>query len=184
MMRGRIEAVFGPMYAGKTSELLKRILWLKHQNLRIEVIKPKIDNRYAADEIVTHTGQRFPCYHTKSLYDLISLNPDFSSVHTIFIDELQFFALDDVKISVDYLTGNNVNIVAAGLDQDSAGEPFDSSAYVLALADDVKKIRSFCSICGQPATKTFKMSNTGSRVEVGSVGVYEARCLQHWEPNR
>lgn len=189
MSNGKIESVFGPMYAGKTSELLKRILWLKHQNLDILVIKPKIDNRYSDDEIVTHTGHRFPCIYTNNLMDLLEVNPLLNRQlptvllqHTVFIDEVQFFELNDLKLFVNKLQSNGVNIVAAGLDQDSSGMPFDSSAYILALSDDVTKIKSYCSVCGQPATKTFKIVNSGNRVEVASVGVYQPRCLEHWTP--
>ena len=182
LINGKIESIFGPMYAGKTSELLKRILWLKHQNLDILVIKPKIDNRYSDDEIVTHTGHRFPCVYTNKLMDLLEIVPKIMLNHTIFIDEVQFFELADLKEFVKKLQNNGVNIVAAGLDQDSSGIPFDSSAYMLALSDEVTKIKSFCSVCGQPATKTYKISNSGNRVEVASVGVYEPRCLEHWTP--
>jgi thymidine kinase len=189
LTNGKIESIFGPMYAGKTSELLKRILWLKHQNLDILVIKPKVDNRYSDDEIVTHTGHRFPCLYTNKLMDLLEvipvLNRQLSKVllqHTVFIDEVQFFELDDLKLFVKKLQSNGINIVAAGLDQDSSGIPFESSAYILALSDDVTKIKSYCSVCGQPATKTFKINNSGNRVEVASIGVYEPRCLEHWNP--
>jgi thymidine kinase len=191
LTNGKIESIFGPMYAGKTSELLKRILWLKHQNLEILVIKPKIDNRYSDDEIVTHTGHRFPCVYTNKLMDLLEVNPILNRQmpkimlnHTIFIDEVQFFEIEDLKEFVKILQNNGNCIVSAGLDQDSSGVPFDSSAYMLAISDEVTKIKSFCSVCGQPATKTYKISNSGNRVEVASVGVYEPRCLEHWKPVR
>jgi len=189
---GKIETIVGPMYAGKTSELLKRILWLKHQNLNIKVIKPKVDNRYSVDEVATHTGQKYPCIHTITLSELLEpahplMNraiPPILVTDTVFIDEIQFFKYDDVKYFVNKLQKNGVNIIASGLDQDSYGEPFESSAYMLAISDSVTKIQSFCSVCGQPATKTYKLANSGNRVEVGSVGVYEPRCLDHWEPIR
>ena len=52
-MRGTLETIVGAMFAGKTSELLKRILWAKHQNKKIIVIKPTIDDRYANKKIIT-----------------------------------------------------------------------------------------------------------------------------------
>lgn len=180
------------MYAGKTSELLKKILWLQHQNVKILVVKPKVDNRYSDDEIVTHTGHKIACTQVSTLSELLEpihfalsrQEPAIYFNNTVFIDEVQFFQIDDVKNFVNKLQSRGVNIVAAGLDQDSSGEPFDSSAYILALSDEVKKIQSYCNVCGQPATKTYKISNSGNRVEVGSVGVYEARCLEHWTPTR
>jgi thymidine kinase len=178
---GTVETIMGPMYAGKTSELLKRILWLNHQNLDILVVKPKIDNRYSDNEIVTHTNQSFSCVSANNLSDILN-NDSIYKNHTIFIDEIQFFKLDDVISVFDSILKHGVNIIAAGLDQDSSGIPFESSAYVLALSDIVTKINSFCSVCGQSASKTYKINNTGNRVDVASHGVYEARCLEHWTP--
>lgn len=183
-MPGLIESITGPMYAGKTSELLKRILWLNHSNLRIEVIKPIIDDRYIVDSISTHTGQQYSCHNADNLYDTLISIPALMSVHTIFIDEIQFFSIDDIKKSFEMLLSTNINVVVAGLDQDSSGIPFESTAYVLALSDEIYKIKSFCNICGQPASKTYKLKNTGSRVDVGSHNVYDARCILHWEPRK
>lgn len=177
---GQVETIMGPMYAGKTSELLKRILWLNYQDLDILVTKPKIDNRYSDDKIVTHTKQSFPCIVTKNLCDIS--NSNIKNKNTIFIDEIQFFELSDVKDFFENILALGVNIVAAGLDQDSSGIPFESSSYALAMSDKVTKIKSFCNMCGQPATKTYKLNNTGNRVDVASHGVYEARCLEHWCP--
>lgn len=178
---GKVETIMGPMYAGKTSELLKRILWLNYQNLDILVVKPKIDNRYADDKVVTHTNQSFSCISVENLCDIF-IDVDTLQKHTIFIDEIQFFRLNDVKYSFEAILREGINIVAAGLDQDSSGVPFESSAYALALSDSVTKIHSFCSVCGQTASKTYKINNTGNRVDVASHGVYEARCLEHWTP--
>lgn len=178
---GKMETIVGPMYAGKTSELLKKILWLNYQNLKILVVKPTIDDRYANDKIVTHTKQSFSCLSLENLCDIF-LDKYLYENHTIFIDEIQFFKLNDVRHSVEALLENGINIIAAGLDQDSSGVPFESSAYALAMSDTVTKITSFCNVCGQPATKTYKINNTGNRVDVASHGVYEARCLHHWTP--
>lgn len=181
----KVEAVFGPMYAGKSSELMKRILWLAHQNLEILVIKPKLDNRYSANEIVTHTGHKYPCEYVTTLLSYIENNKtELKKCHSVFIDEIQFFELEDVKKSMAILRDLKINVVAAGLDQDSSGDPFDSSAYILAISDSVSKIQSYCNVCGQPATKTYKLQNSGNRVDVASYGIYEPRCLEHWEPKK
>lgn len=173
------------MYAGKSSELMKRILWLAHQNLEIVVVKPQIDNRYSTNKIVTHTGHSYPCEYVKSLHEYITENSEnLKSCDTIFIDEIQFFDIEDVKKTTKLLRQLNINLIAAGLDQDSSGEPFESSSYIMAISDSIKKIQSYCNQCGQPATKTYKIQNSGNRVDVASHGVYEARCLEHWEPRK
>ena len=61
-MRGTLETIVGAMFAGKTSELLKRILWAKHQNKKIIVIKPVIDNRYSETKIITHNDLSHECF--------------------------------------------------------------------------------------------------------------------------
>lgn len=173
------------MYAGKSTELMKKILWLSHQNLNIVVVKPNIDDRYSQTEIVTHTGHKYPCEYVKSLYEFIKSDKFISqNCNTIFVDEIQFFDIVDVKQSISLLKQLKINLVTSGLDQDSSGEPFESSAYVLAISDEVKKIKSYCNVCGQPATKTYKLQNSGNRVDVASHGVYEPRCLDHWEPRK
>lgn len=173
------------MYAGKSSELMKRILWLSHQNLPIIVIKPEIDNRYSTNEIVTHTGHKYPCSYVKNLTDFMNKNPLLlRDCHTVFIDEIQFFDINDIKTFIKTIRPFKTHITVSGLDQDSSGEPFESSAYMLAISDHIIKLKSYCNVCGQPATKTYKIQNSGNRVDIASHGIYEARCLQHWEPRK
>jgi len=189
-MIGSLTTIMGPMYAGKTSELMKRILWANHQNLSVMVVKPALDNRYTtSQEIVTHTGHKFQCHYlhlTLNEDDCIMDNvviQDAESMNTVFVDEVQFFDSDIIDIIGRWIR-LGVNIVAAGLDQDSAGQPFDISGRLLAMSDDTIKLKSYCNSCGQPATKTQKMFDTGNRLDVGSHGMYEARCLEHWHPKK
>ena len=102
--------------------------------------------------------------------------------HTVFIDEVQFMDTETTLAVVHDMLTNGVNVVAAGLDQDSRGQPFETTAMLLALSDKVDKIQAICTSCGQVATKTQRSEATGDRVAVGSIGMYEPRCLNHWEP--
>ena len=67
-MRGKLETIVGAMFAGKTSELLKRILWAKHQSKKIIVIKPVIDNRYDQEKIITHNDLSHDCFASRELF--------------------------------------------------------------------------------------------------------------------
>ena len=69
-MRGSLETIVGAMFAGKTSELLKRILWAKHQNKKIVVIKPSIDDRYSESKIITHNDLSHECFAMKNWRDV------------------------------------------------------------------------------------------------------------------
>jgi len=181
---GKLKTISGPMYAGKTSELLREILWVKHCDRSVIVIKPSIDNRYSETHIETHNQLKFPCFAMEDwshVLDNFNLKP--YNYHTVFLDEVQFMDTSETVDNVKQMLHNGVNVVAAGLDQDSKGNPFETTSMLLALSDEIKKIRSVCTVCGKDATKTQRITQTqNNRVAVGSVGMYEPRCIEHWDP--
>lgn len=181
--RGKLEVIAGPMFAGKSSELLKRLLFLEHGGNRVLVLKPVIDDRYDANQIVTHNQLK---HQAVAVIDLELVKDNYNikpyNFHTIFIDEVQFFDKKETLWFVEEGLREGVNFVCSGLDQDSRGIPFDTTAGLLALADNVLKIKAFCSVCGAEAVKTQRLRNTGGRVAVGGAESYEPRCHIHWEP--
>lgn len=180
---GKLKVIAGPMYAGKTSAILQEILWIKHCNNAVLVVKPNIDNRYSQDHIETHNRLSFPCFsmqnwkHVLDNHRLMSYN-----YHTVFLDEIQFMDTGETLSNVNHMLLNGVNVIAAGLNQDSRGIPFETTAMLLAISDEIKLIQAICTKCGKPATKTYRVEENGDRVAVGSVGMYEPRCLEHWRP--
>ena len=180
--RGRLEVIAGPMFAGKSSELLKRMLFLEYSGKRILCLKPVIDDRYDADKIVTHnklTHDAVAVIDLELVKDNYTIKP--YNFHTIFIDEVQFFDNKETLWFVEEALRNGVNVVCAGLDQDSRGVPFETTARLLAVADEVFKIIAFCNVCGQTASKTQRLRTSGGRVNVGGAETYEPRCHEHWE---
>ncbi len=182
-MRGNLETIVGAMFAGKTSELLKRILWAEHQGKKILVLKHRIDNRYSEKLISTHNNLSHECYAMDDWNDVHS-HYDFSNKNydVIFLDEVQFMDADDTVSNVEKLLQTGIDVVCAGLDQDSRGKPWETSSYLLALADKITKIYGFCNVCGIEATKTYRKIEGGDRTQVGAANIYEPRCLKHWEP--
>jgi thymidine kinase len=180
--RGRLEVIAGPMFAGKSSALLKRLLFLEHSGNKALVLKPVIDDRYDANSIVTHNQLK---HDAVAVIDLELVKDNYTikpyNFHTIFIDEVQFFDPKETLWFVEEGLREGVNFVCAGLDQDSRGVPFDTTARMLALADDIEKITAFCNVCGQSASKTQRLSTGGGRVNVGGADKYEPRCHEHWE---
>lgn len=171
------------MYAGKTSAVLQEILWIKHCNHNVLVLKPDIDDRYSASHIETHNQLSFPCFSMKNWDHALDNHVlKLYNFHTVFVDEIQFMDTADTIKNVTAMLLDGVNVVAAGLDQDSRGKPFETTAMMMALSDEVDKIKAICTTCGKAATKTQRNQDTGGRVAVGSVGMYEPRCLSHWEP--
>ena len=182
-MRGTLETIVGAMFAGKTSELLKRILWAKHQNKKILVIKPIIDNRYAQSKIITHNDLSHDCFAMKN-WQHVKDNFEFkkNNYNVVFLDEIQFMDMPDTIKNIEKILDAGIDVVCAGLDQDSRGKPWETSSMVLGLSDKILKIYGFCNVCGMEATKTFRKTEGGERTKVGAANIYEPRCLKHWEP--
>ena len=182
-MRGTLETIVGAMFAGKTSELLKRILWAKHQDKKILVIKPSIDNRYSEKLIITHNNLSHECYAMKNWnltnqeYILKKKNYDM-----IFLDEVQFMDSTETIDNVEKILQKGIDVICAGLDQDSRGKPWETSSFLLGLSDKITKIYGFCNVCGLEATKTYRKIEGGGRTKVGAANIYEPRCLKHWKP--
>ena len=182
-MRGTLETIVGAMFAGKTSELLKRILWAKHQSKKILVIKPSIDNRYSEKLIITHNNLSHECYAMKNWEQT---NKDYlltkEKYDIIFLDEIQFMEPKSTILNVDKILNNEIDVICAGLDQDSRGQPWETSSFLLGLSDKITKIYGFCNVCGFEATKTYRKIEGGERTKVGAANIYEPRCLKHWKP--
>ncbi len=182
-MRGNLETIVGAMFAGKTSELLKRILWAKHQNKKIIVIKPSIDNRYSNKKIITHNDLSHECYAMINWETTLKkFIFDKGNVDMVFLDEIQFMDTHDTLSNVEIILNKGIDVVCAGLDQDSRGKPWETSSMLLGLSDKIVKIYGFCNVCGVEATKTYRKTEGGERTQVGAANIYEPRCLKHWEP--
>lgn len=182
--RGQLEVIAGPMFAGKSSKLLQQILFLEFTGSNVLVLKPTVDDRYDADSIVTHNNLKHPAV---AVIDLQLVKDNYTikpyNFHTIFIDEIQFFDSTDALMFVEEGLAQGVNFVVTGLDQDSTGKPFVTTALMLALADKANKVTSFCSVCGKTAHKSHRLRATGGRIKVGGADTYEPRCHEHWESN-
>lgn len=182
MAYGNLTVICGPMYAGKTTELLRNILWSRNgQGKEVLVIKPAFDNRYSCTDIVTHDGLSTDAHAVTSSLDWFDL---IDTAEIVFLDEVQFFMAPyyqgDIVEAVSELLSAGKTVYVNGLDLDAKGKPFAVTATMLAMADDIVKLKSSCSVCGQNATKTFKTVADDKTVELGSTGLYEPRCNRHW----
>ena len=90
--------------------------------------------------------------------------------------------LDKKLENVEIILNKGIDVICAGLDQDSRGKPWETSSMLLGLSDKIVKIYGFCNVCGLEATKTFRKTSGGERTQVGAANIYEPRCLKHWEP--
>ena len=100
----------------------------------------------------------------------------------VFLDEIQFMEPSQTIENVELMLNTGIDVVCAGLDQDSRGKPWETSSFLLGLSDKITKIYGFCNVCGFEATKTYRKVEGGARTQVGAANIYEPRCLKHWKP--
>lgn len=174
---GGIEVVCGPMFSGKTEELIRRVKRAQIARQKVQIFKPAIDNRYHETEVVSHSSQSIEAQPVASSLEL--LQRVFDTTRVVAIDEVQFFD-EDILLVVEKLARRGVRVICAGLDQDFQGRTFGPMGELLARADHVHKIQAICTVCGAPASKTFRKNpEQKEQVLVGETDLYEARCRTH-----
>lgn len=177
-----IEVICGPMFCGKTEELIRRLRRAVIAKNKVQVFKPIIDNRYVVERVHSHGGIEIDALPIDRITDLYKyLDP---KTTVIGIDEAQFFDDSIVKI-VDDLSGNGIRVILTGLDMDFRGEPFGVMPTLIAKAEKVDKLTAICMVCGRSATRTQRIVNGQPAyaddpiVIVGADEMYEARCRAH-----
>ncbi len=177
LLSGSIEVVCGPMFSGKTEELIRRVKRAQIARQRVQIFKPAIDNRYHETEVVSHSSQSIEAMPVASSLELLS--KVFDTTRVVAIDEVQFFD-ENILLVVEKLARRGVRVIVAGLDQDFRGNTFGPMGELLARADHVHKIQAICTVCGAPASKTFRKNpEQKEQVLVGETDLYEARCRAH-----
>ncbi len=177
---GRIEVVAGPMFSGKSEELIRLLKRAAIARQRVQVFKPKLDNRYSDDDVVSHSQLRIPCEVVERADEVLAkLDP---RTEVVGIDEGQFFD-DELARVCTHLANLGKRVVVAGLDMDYRGVPFGPMPVLLAIAEEVHKIQAICTRCGAPASYTQRLTEDEHRVLVGASDVYEARCRRCHEPD-
>jgi thymidine kinase len=182
-MRGHLEVICGPMFSGKTEELIRRLRRAQIARQRVVVFKPAIDNRYDADDVVSHSSQRIPSLPIRSAQDIEPALRKQGTVAVVGIDEVQFFDNDVVDVA-ERLADRGIRVVLAGLDQDFLGRPFGPMPRLLCVAESVTKQLSVCMVCGAPAGRSQRVhpdaakhnAAAGDTILVGAGDAYEARC--------
>jgi thymidine kinase len=175
---GWIEVICGSMFSGKTEELLRRIRLAQIAKRKVAVFKPKIDDRYAADHVVSHDARKVPstsCNMASEIWTK-SVGEDGKPLFEVIgIDEAQFFGLDLVEVC-EKLADAGLRVIVSGLDQDSRGVPFEPIPQLLAVAEFITKNLAICVVCGNPSNRSQRLVNREARVLVGAADAYEARC--------
>jgi thymidine kinase len=177
---GSIEVIVGSMYSGKTEELIRRLRRAQIARQKVEIFKPAIDRRYAADAIVSHSDLRIPSRAVRDAGEILRYAHE---AEVIGIDEGQFLGPELVRVC-ERLARRGKRVIVAGLDQDYAGRPFEPMPQLLAIAEYITKTLAICVVCGSPANRTYRKVRRGGRVVVGGADLYEARCRRCYELGR
>lgn len=173
-MSGSIEVICGPMFSGKTEELIRRIRREHIAKRNIMAFKHAHDDRYdGTSAYASHAGLRWPCFPVRTTFELRSRL--LGGTEIVGIDEVQFFDAEIVDLIIG-LADAGARVICAGLDQDFAGRPFGPMGTLTAVADRVDKITAVCTQCAAPATKTYRNGSSKDLVVVGAQDTYEARC--------
>ncbi len=181
---GWLEVVCGPMFSGKSEELIRRLRRAEIAGQRVLIVKPRIDDRYDVAHVVSHAGARMRAVAVDGVADALRRS---ETSDVIGVDEAQFFEAAIVD-AVQELVARGKRVVAAGLDRDFRGEPFGPMPLLLCLAEFVDKLQAVCHKCGGPATRTQRLVDgqpapfDGATIQIGALDSYEARCSACYQP--
>jgi len=175
---GWIEAICGPMFSGKSEELMRRLRRAKIARKRVQVFKPAIDTRYSADEIVSHGQVRMQSEPVATALEIMSRLD--ARTQVVGVDEANFFGQELAEIATQ-LADQGKQVVIAGLDTDYMGRPFPPMPDLLTLAESITKTLAICMRCGNPAKHTQRLVESDDLIVVGAAGMYEARCRRCFE---
>jgi thymidine kinase len=184
LRHGSLEVVCGPMFCGKSEELIRRLRRAEIAGLKALIVKPQIDNRYDVGHVVSHGGAKMRAVTAATSADVLKLAGGYAAVG---IDEAQFFD-DGIVETAQTLVDRGTRVIAAGLAQDFRGLPFGAMPTLLCIADYVDKLEAVCHGCGGSATLTQRLVDgrpapfSGATVQIGALDSYEARCRSCYEP--
>jgi thymidine kinase len=176
---GWIEVIVGPMFSGKSEELIRRLRRAEIGKQRVQIFKPVIDQRYSKNGIVSHSGLEIPSELVTSGAEILEKVAPRTEV--VGIDEAQFLG-ESIVAEASHLAELGKRVIVAGLDTDFMGRPFEPMPRLLAVAEEIIKLLAICMRCGNPAVHTQRLVATEELIVVGAGGMYEARCRRCFEP--
>jgi len=170
--KGSIEVICGSMFSGKTEELLRRLKRAQFAKLDIAVFKPKIDNRYDTQKVVSHDENTINAIPVDCANNILPL---VNQAQVIAIDEAQFFDANLVAVCNE-LANTGVRVIIAGLDMDFLGKPFGVIPQILAIAEHITKVHAICVDCSAIANHSYRKTTDTTLVKLGEKEEYKALC--------
>ena len=189
--KGYLEIICGSMFSGKTEELMRRLNRAEYAKQNVLTIKHKIDTRKGKTCITSHDGKKRLAFiidnNLENLDKILELAN--KNISVIGIDEIHFFPKTIIPI-ICQLIENGKRVIIAGLELDFRGEPFEITASLLSLADEVTKLKAICVVCGNDAHFTQRIINGKPAkyddpiILVGAEECYQARCRNCFQINK
>ena len=177
---GWIEVITGPMFSGKSEELIRRLRRAEFARQPVQIFKPALDRRYSTNEIVSHSGLEIASENVSRAREIIE--KVHADTEVIGVDEAQFLGEEAVEVC-NQLANMGKRVIVAGLDTDYLGRPFEPMPHLLAVAEEITKLLAICVRCGNPAVHTQRLVESDELMVVGASGIYEARCRRCFDPN-
>jgi thymidine kinase len=175
---GFIILITGSMFSGKTEELMRTLRRFEIAKKKVVLFKPRVDDRYDEEKVVTHNGDATSAVvkkDSKEIVDYLEKN-EYKSFDVIGIDEAQFFDVEPLTKLAAKWANDGKKVIIAALDQTFEGVPFPGLPGLFVEAEVVKKLHAVCMICGGLASRTHRLSESKSMVEVGGTDKYQALC--------
>ena len=178
------EIIIGPMFSGKSTELIRRVRIYKSINKKVLVIKPKIDNRYSVNKVSSHDKTEEDCIVISDLKKILENENNlllFNDSDIVFIEEAQFFN-NLKKFVLVCLEKFNKSVIVVGLDGDSNRNVFGEILELVPYCNKIVKLNSMCQVCkdGTLAPFTFKKTKSNEQIEVGGSELYFPLCRKHY----
>jgi len=177
--RGWVEVICGPMFSGKSEELIRRIVRYQLARVPTQTFKPAIDSRYGDAQVVSHSSLSVAAEPVADSAALLRQVEDRTAV--VGIDEGQFFDVGLVEV-VERLAATGKQVIVAGLDLDYLGRPFEPIPTLMTRAEYVTKSLAVCHRCGGAGMFTQRVIDSDELVVLGAAGAYEARCRYCYSP--
>ena len=171
-MSGRLDIIIGPMFSGKTEELIRRLKRAQFAKQKVEIFKPEIDTRYDEIAVVSHDYNQI---HSTPVPASANIPLLINDEDVVGIDEAQFFDMGLVAVC-NQLANNGIRVIVAGLDMDYTGKPFGPIPALLATAEYVTKVHAICVNCGNLANHSHRITDNNKLVMLGETDSYQPLC--------
>ncbi len=177
MKKGTLEVIVGCMSSGKSEELIRRLRRAEIAKLRVALFKPRKDTRTDESTVASRDGRKYPAMAVTDPGEILAWVDRESFTGVVAIDEAQFFDPSILRVA-EGLVDRGLRVIAAGLDTDFRGRPFEPVPQLMAVADSVTKLTAVCVCCGAVAVRSqIKAAPPeGEHIQVGGDELYEARC--------